>query len=291
MRISIVGVGLQGGSFGMAVRKAGAAEYVAGVDLDQAILDRACERGAIDEGFLDLNAGVTGADLVVLATPVRSILELLPQVAPLLGRETILFDLGSTKKAIVSTVAELTNSTRYVGGHPMAGVEHTGIEHADPCLLRDATFALVPPHLADETAVVQLTDLVRRIGARPVVIPADRHDKIVSITSHLPYLLSVVLALAAEKMAQEDNRTREFTASGFRDTTRLAASNVRVMTDICLTNSQPILQGIDNLKLLLDNLAKQIEQGDELGLVKMLTQAKKNRTAVFGAKGEPIEEP
>ena len=90
---------------------------------------------------------------------------------------------------------------------------------------------------------------------------------------------------------QEDNRTRELTASGFRDTTRLAASNVRVMADICLTNSQPILQGIDNLKLLLDNLAKQIEQGDELGLVKMLTQAKENRTAVFGTKGEPIEEP
>lgn len=284
MRITIIGVGMLGGSFGMAVRKAGAAEYVAGVDLDGATLERARERGAIDEGFLDLAGGVDGADLVVLASPVRSILEMLPGLAPMLGGETILLDLGSTKGAIVSAVAGQAGIKRYIGGHPMAGTEHSGIEHADDGLLREATFALVPPPAADERAVDLLTDLVREIGARPVVISAGRHDRIVSITSHLPYLLSVALALAAENMARGEDRMGEFAASGFRDTTRLAASNVRVMADICLTNRQPILRGIGDVRRMLDELAEQIEQGNEAELVRMLTQANDGRATVLGER-------
>ncbi|MCY3771400.1 MAG: prephenate dehydrogenase [Gemmatimonadetes bacterium] len=284
MRITIIGVGLLGGSFGMAVRKAGAADHVAGVDLDRATLDRARARGAIDVGYLEPAEGVAGADMVVLATPVRSILEMLPVLAPILGRETILFDLGSTKEAIVSTVAGLAGIRRYVGGHPMAGTEHSGIEHADEGLLRGATFALVPPPAVDEGAVDLLTGLVRRIGARPVVISAERHDRIVSITSHLPYLLSVVLALAAEDMARGESRTGEFTASGFRDTTRLAASNVRVMADICLTNRGPLLNAVGEARRLLDDLAAQIEQGNETELVRMLTDAKDGRTSVSGER-------
>lgn len=284
MQITIIGVGLLGGSFGMAVRKAGVADRVTGVDLDQDTLDRALERGAIDAGFLDLAQGVEGADLVVLATPVRSILALLPVLAPLLGRDTILFDLGSTKETIVSAVGNQTGITRYVGGHPMAGTEHAGIEHADDGLLREATFALVPGSDVDEGAVVLLRDLVLRIGARPVVISAERHDRIVSVTSHLPYLLSVVLALAAENMAREEDRMGAFTASGFRDATRLAASNVRVMADICLTNRPSILSGIADARRLLDDLAKQIEKGHEEELVKTLAQAKESRAGVLGER-------
>ncbi len=284
MRISIIGVGLLGGSFGMAVRKAGVADRVAGVDLDPVTLERARERGAIDEGFLDLAEGVAAADVVVLATPVRSILEMLPVLTPVLGRETILFDLGSTKEAIVCAAAGLAGITRYVGGHPMAGTEHSGIEHADDGLLRGATFALVPPPEVDDGAVDLLTDLVRRIGAHPVVISAERHDRIVSVTSHLPYLLSVVLALAAESMARGEDRLGAFTASGFRDTTRLAASNVRVMADICLTNRRPLLRAVEEARRLLDDLAAQIEQGNETELVRMLTRAKDGRASVSGER-------
>lgn len=284
MRITIIGVGLLGGSFGMAVRKAGAAERVAGVDLDRAILDRALERGAIDAGYLELAAGVDGADLVVLATPVRSILDMLPGLAPLLGGETILLDLGSTKEAIVSAVAGQAGIRRYVGGHPMAGTEHTGIDHADDGLFQDATFALVPPPAVDEGALDLLRDLVLRMGARPAVIPAERHDRIVSVTSHLPYLLSVVLSLAAENMARGEDRLGEFAASGFRDTTRLAASTVRVMADICLTNGRPLLRGIEDARRLLDDLAAQIEEGRESDLVKTLAKAKESRTSLLGER-------
>ncbi len=284
MRITIIGVGLLGGSFGMAARKAGAAERVAGVDLDRTILDRALERGAIDAGYLDMAEGVEGADLVVLATPVRSILDMVPRLAPLLDENAILLDLGSTKEAIVSAVAGQAGIKRYVGGHPMAGTEHTGIEHADDGLFQDATFALVPPPAVDEGALDLLKNLVRRIGARPAVIPAERHDRIVSVTSHLPYLLSVVLALAAEQTAREENRLGEFAASGFRDTTRLAASTVRVMADICLTNGRPLLRGIENARRLLDDLAVLIGEGRESDLVKTLTKAKESRAALLGER-------
>ena len=270
-----------GGSFGMALRESGAADRVAGVDLEQATLDRAIERGAVDEGFLDLTEGVDGADLVVLATPVRAILEMLPGLASIIGGETVLLDLGSTKEAIVSTVASQAGIKRYVGGHPMAGTEHAGIEHADARLLQDATFALVPPPAVDEGAVDLIKGLVRRIGARPVVISAERHDRIVAITSHLPYLLSVVLALAAENMAREEDRLGAFAASGFRDTTRLAASNVRVMADICLTNGRPLLRGIEDARRLLDDLATLIEEGRGSELVRTLTTAKESRASLL----------
>ena len=281
MRVTIIGVGLLGGSFGMALRKSGAADRVAGVDLDRATLDRAIERGAVDEGFLNLAEGVDGADLVVLATPVRAILEMLPDLASILGGETVLLDLGSTKEAIVSTVASQAGIKRYVGGHPMAGTERAGIEHADARLLQDATFALVPPPAVDEGAVDLLTDLVRGIGACPVVISAERHDRIVSITSHLPYLLSVALALAAENMAREEDQLGAFAASGFRDTTRLAASNVRVMADICLTNGRPLLRGIEDARRLLDDLAALIEEGRGSELVRTLTTAKESRASLL----------
>lgn len=282
MRITIIGLGLLGGSFGMAVRKTGAAESVTGVDLDRAVLDRALERGAIDAGTLVKAEGLEGADLVVLATPVRSILDMLPGLGPLLGEDTILLDLGSTKEAVVSAVADQTGIRRYVGGHPMAGTEHAGIDHADAGLFQNATFALVPPLAVDDDALNLLKDLVRRIGARPAVIPAERHDRIVSVTSHLPYLLSVVLALAAEETAREEERLGEFAASGFRDTTRLAASTVRVMADICLTNGRPLLRAIEDVRRMLDDLAAQIEDGRESELVRTLTKAKDGRAALLG---------
>ena len=284
MQITIVGVGLQGGSLGMAIRKAGAASRVVGVDLDPGTLHRACERGAIDEGFLNIDEGIYEAEIVILATPVRSILRILPELVTKISPDTILFDLGSTKKAIISTVAELAGPVRYIGGHPMAGTEHTGIDHGDDQLFNNATFALVPSNPTDEKAIEALSGLVHKIGARPIIISAENHDRIVSMTSHLPYLLAVVLSLAVEKMANRENKTWEFAASGFRDTTRLAGANVRMMTDICLTNKEPILSGVEEIKILLDTLAEHIEKGNELELVRALTQANESRTTLFGER-------
>ncbi len=288
MNITIIGLGLLGGSFGLAIRQAQAANRVIGIDLNQEIIDRACERGAIDEGHLDSVEAVREADLVVLAMPVRTIIDTVSALADCLSEKTILFDLGSTKAAISRKIAALPIAVRYIGGHPMAGTEQAGIDAAAAGLFSGAPFALVPPAPVDDEAVELLSCLIRAIGAYPIIIPADRHDQIVAMTSHLPYLLSAALVQTAEKTAQTEHRLWDFVAGGFRDTSRVAASNVRVMTDICLTNQKPILKGIEQTQQALAQMAVWIKEGDQQALEAALTQSKATRTRVFGERGTTL---
>lgn len=283
-RIVIVGLGLLGGSFGLAVRQTQAVREVTGVDVSLDILERARERGAIDRGTLDLEEAMAQTDLAVLAMPIRAIIERLPRVAQALPEGAILFDLGSTKEEIRRAAAALPRHIRYVGGHPMAGAEHAGIDAATATLFSGATFALTPPEPPDDRAIELLDALIRRIGAHPTMIPSERHDRIVAMTSHLPYLLSAALVKTAGDAAHEDHRLWDFAASGFRDTSRVAASNVRVMTDICLTNRAPILDGIARVRHTLDQLARWIENGDEDRLSKTLEQVKQIRDRAFGER-------
>ena len=289
MTITIVGLGLLGGSFGLAIRQAQAAREVVGVDLSQDILDRAIERGAIDRGELDLAAGMHGADVVVLATPVRAMLKAMPDVVAHLPDQAILFDLGSTKQTLLERIDALDRPIRYVGGHPMAGTEYAGIDAAQATLFSGATFALIPVPPADEEALTILRTLVRRIGAHPVLISAERHDRIVALTSHLPYLLSSTLVHAASDAAREEPRLWDFVAGGFRDTSRVAASNVRVMVDILLTNRTPILNGIEQAKQKLDQFAQWIETGNDQALEASLSQGRATRTRVFGERGRTVQ--
>lgn len=289
MTITIVGLGLLGGSFGLAIRQAQAAREVVGVDLSRDILDRAIERGAIDRGELNLAAGLRGADIVVLATPVRAMLNDLPDVAAHLADRSILFDLGSTKQTLRERIAALDRPIRYVGGHPMAGTEYAGIDAAQATLFSGATFALIPVPPVDEEALTLLSALVRSIGAHPVLISAERHDHIVALTSHLPYLLSSALVHAASDAAREEPRLWDFVAGGFRDTSRVAASNVRVMVDILLTNRKPILNGLDQARKQLDQLAHWIETGNDQALEESLSQGKATRARVFGERGRTVQ--
>jgi prephenate dehydratase/prephenate dehydrogenase len=285
-RITIVGLGLLGGSFGLALRQAGAVRDVVGVDVAEDIIQKARECGAIDRGSLDVKEAMVGADIVVLAMPVRTIIELLPDLVLSLPRETLLFDLGSTKGEISRAIDDLDHPVRYVGGHPMAGTEHAGIEAAQATLFSSATFALVPHPPVDDAGISILTDIIRRIGANPTVISADRHDRIVAKTSHVPYLLSSALVRATEESAQTDPRLWDFAAGGFRDTSRVAASNVRVMADICLTNRAHVLSGLADAQSELGQIAQWIRDGDRDALEKALSEARTVRTRVFGERGQ-----
>lgn len=287
-RVTIIGLGLLGGSFGLAVRQARAAGEVIGVDVSQAILDRAMDRGAIDRGTLDLSLAVAAGDLVVLAMPVRTIIAMLPNIARHMADQAILFDLGSTKDAIEQAVDMLPERVRYVGGHPMAGTERAGIDAAEATLLAGATFALTPHPPPDDEALTLLSDLIRHMGAHPTIIPAKRHDRIVAMTSHVPYLMSAALVRMADGIAHEDPRLWDFAAGGFRDTSRVAASNTRVMVDICLTNRENILAGLDRAQMELGQLAQWIKDGNEQALETALRQAGAVRTRVFGERGRMV---
>jgi prephenate dehydrogenase len=253
MRVAIIGVGLIGGSFGLALKSCGFAGSIAGVD-QKGVLEAALRRGAIDEACAEIEPAVVGADLVLLATPILTTLDLLERVRRAAGPAAMVTDTGSTKFQICGHAATLfADGPWFVGGHPLAGRERHGIEAAEAALFAGASWALTPQrvtHLQTEPGR-HLMECLKAIGASPVVMDAEAHDEIVSWTSHLPQLASTALAAAIEENLADPEDLR-LSGSGLRDSTRLADSSYRVWRDICLTNG-------DNLDVALAALVQKLE--------------------------------
>jgi prephenate dehydrogenase len=274
-RVAVVGLGLMGSSLTGALR--GQCRTVVGVARRAETVEVALARNLIDRGTTDLAHGVRGADVVILATPVRVVLRLLAEIGPLLREECLLMDLGSTKSQIVARMAELPDHVQPLGGHPMCGKELSGIEVADSMLYGGSTFVLIPLPRTSVAALALGRSLVEAIGARAVVLEPDRHDRLVAAVSHLPYLVACGLVGTAEWVASTDPMAREVAASGFRDTSRLAASDVTMMLDILLTNRQAVAETLKAYQAHLCNLAHLIQAGDEEGLRTVLTTSRHSR--------------
>jgi prephenate dehydrogenase len=253
-RVAIVGLGLIGGSWGLALKKCGFAGHRVGCDQPE-ILERALVRGAIDEAANDLEAAVRDADLVILAAPVGAILDLLPRLRQAASPRALLTDVGSTKRLICQRAREiLGDEPLFLGGHPLAGKERSGLEHADGALFQNARYVLAPldsGHLSDPR-VAAFRSLLEKIGARPYVTDASSHDRAVAFLSHLPQLLSSGLASLVAEEGGAGQLPLELAASGFRDVTRLAEGPYSVWRDICLTN-------IENIQRALDSLIEKLE--------------------------------
>jgi prephenate dehydrogenase len=283
--VAIVGLGLMGGSLAGALR--GRCGTVVGVARRVETVQAALERGLVDRGTGDLEAGVRRADVVVLATPVRVILRLLAEIGPLLADGCVLMDVGSTKAHIVAEMARLPGHVQPLGGHPMCGKEVSGIEAADDSLYRGHTFVLTPLPRTSEAALALGRALAEAVGARPLVLEAQRHDRLVATISHLPYLLACGLVGTAESLAAADPAVWEVAASGFRDTSRLAASDVTMMLDILLTNREAVLEALGICEARLQDLAHLLEatdsdcaSGEEEQLRAVLTAARARRTGM-----------
>ena len=268
-RVAVVGLGLMGGSLAGALR--GRCRTVVGVARRTETIEAALARGLLDQGTTDLASGVRQANVVVLATPVRVILRLLDEIGPLLPEECLLMDLGSTKAQIVARMAALPAHVQLLGGHPMCGREVSGIAAADPTLYRGHTFVLAPLPRTSQAALALGRALVEAAGARPLILDPDRHDRLVATASHLPYLLACALVGAAETAASTDPTVWDVAASGFRDTSRLAASDVTMMLDILLTNQEAVLEALNTCDEQIRHLTRLVEAGDEQGLRTMLS--------------------
>jgi prephenate dehydrogenase len=263
-RVAVVGLGLMGGSLAGALR--GRCRAVVGVARRTETIEAALARGLLDQGTTDLASGVRQADVVVLATPVRVILRLLDEIGPLLPEGCLLMDLGSTKTQIVARMAALPAHVQLLGGHPMCGREVSGIAAADPTLYRGHTFVLTPLPRTSQAALALGRALVEAAGARPLILDPDRHDRLVAVASHLPYLLACALVGAAETAASTDPMVWNVAASGFRDTSRLAASDVTMMLDILLTNRGAVLEALGTCDAQLCHLTGLVASGDEESL-------------------------
>ncbi len=282
-RVVIVGLGLMGGSLAGDLRKRGACREVRGVARRAETIEEAMRRGFIHVGTCDLAEGVEQADLIVLATPVRTILELIPQVGSLAPAGCLLMDLGSTKARIVEAMKALPPHILVIGGHPLCGKEVSGLKAAEADLYDGATFVLTPLQRTSPEALTLAQELAEAVGARPLLMDAERHDRLVAAVSHLPYLLSVGLVATAEEMAAEDELIWELAASGFRDTSRLAASDVTMMLDILLTNRQAVGETLSCFTNQLNALAHLLE-ADKVQTLKLKLQTAKLKVQRPGFK-------
>jgi prephenate dehydrogenase len=271
-QITIVGVGLIGGSFALAARRAGIAERVAGWDSPE-VLDAARKLGVIDDVDDALGTGkLSSADLVYLAAPVGAILNFLRTRGASLKPGAIVTDAGSTKREICRVAREaLPREVAFVGGHPMSGSEKTGVQFADADLFRGAAYALVAAKSANTDAMRAVSEVVNAIGALPIVLTAEQHDRVAARISHTPQMLSTALALAVAGTGGTVALT--MAGSGFVEMTRLAESRWSVWEDICRTNADELTSALDETIAELEAVRAAISSGDFSSLQEMFDAA------------------
>ncbi len=257
--VAIVGVGLLGGSLGMALKARRLARHVVGIGRRLERLDDAVRLGAIDSGVTELRQGVADADLIVLCTTVGHIQEALREVLPLARPAAVVTDVGSTKTAIVAAAG---GDPRFVGSHPMAGSERTGVEAAAPRLFQDATWVLTPTDSTDPRTFHQVRALAQQIGASTLVATPEAHDRMVALTSHLPHVLSAALMRQAADARLHSPDLPRVAAGSFADMTRVSASSPDIWRDVCLTNRDAVLAALIVYRRQLDVLEAAVTQND-----------------------------
>ena len=257
--IVIAGVGLIGGSIGLGVRQRFLARRTIGLDQDPAALDAARGLGVIDESRLEVGPWLREADLVVLATPSKSIVPLALAMRPHLADDAVVTDVGSVKAEVVAALSEL----RFVGGHPMAGSDRAGVVHADAGLLENAVWVLTPNERSDAAAVDRVQGFVEALGARPIRVGPDRHDRLVATVSHVPYLVAVALTTLVGS-GDERELTMLLAAGGFRDLTRVASGSPRMSRDMIALNRDAVRSAMRLFRSELQDLDGLLDDDDAL---------------------------
>jgi prephenate dehydrogenase len=265
-RVTILGTGLIGGSFALALRKYTAEIHITGWDRPEVVREAQSSRG-IDVSFSgELAPALENADLVYLALPIGATVDLLPEVARLASPNTLITDACSTKVRITEDAAELfpEDSTKlFLGGHPMAGKELSGIAHADADLFRDNTYALIGAS-SDQTdsRISAFVKILEKIGARPLWLGAQQHDYAVGLASHLPQLAAVALASFLYDHLDENGLPITLAGPGLRDSLRLAGSPYSTWRDIVLTNREVLSAALDLFARRLDDLRERLATRD-----------------------------
>jgi prephenate dehydrogenase len=241
VKIAIVGVGLIGGSVGLAARERLGAE-VAGWDPVPGVLEAALEVGAVDAAVRDLAAALDGAEAAFVAAPVGALPGAVRAALSVAADDCVVTDVGSTKRTVVESV----DDERFIGGHPLAGAANAGVRHARAELFDGATWYLTPTATTRGTLYERLHRLLSGLGARPAALDADTHDRMLATVSHLPHVLANVLVAQAARARTEEGQPLPATGPSFRDVTRVAGSNTSIWRDIYLANADALIDAIDD---------------------------------------------
>ena len=280
-RLAIIGVGLIGGSLALALRARGAVSEVIGIGRGEANLRRGVELGVIDRYSLDPCAGVKDADLVFLATPVCTIAGILGQIAPYLAPGAIVTDGGSAKEEIVATCEPLMQEgTFFIGGHPIAGTEHSGVEAAFATLYENRRCILTPTGLTDPAALATVVKMWEMAGSEVVLMDVHKHDRVLAAISHLPHMVAYSLVNSVGGYDRFDENILRYSAGGFRDFTRIASSDPVMWRDIALMNREAILEMMDFFAGSLAELRRLVATADSTGLETFFARSKEQRDAI-----------
>ncbi len=277
-RIALVGVGLIGGSLGLALKKRNLVKEVVGIGHRQESLDKALQVGAVDRVTLKLEEGVKDVGLVFVATPVGLITEMVKRIMVTLPQGAVITDVGSVKEGIVSEVKGiLPEGIFFLGGHPLAGSEKRGVEEARADLFENSVCVLTPGEETSSEASEMVKSLWESVGAKVLVMKPEEHDFLLAATSHLPHLLAATLVNLVSGLKEGDTRITSLTASGFKDTTRIAASSPELWRDICLSNRNNLMTMIDRFTGLLEEIKEHISNEDSILLREDFAKAKSFR--------------
>lgn len=259
-KIAIIGTGLIGSSLGLALQQSQIKDLqVVGTDSEHQARSGAQKKGAFHRVENRLYNAVEDADIVVLATPVMAMKEMMEVLGPELPEGCIVTDVGSSKRVVIEWADQfLPDTVDFVGGHPMAGKETPGPEGAEATLFVDKTYCIIPSSRASQRAVAEISTMVEAVGAKPYFIGLDEHDSFVAAASHLPFLLSTALVECTSKSANWED-IAQLASSGYRDITRLAAGDPVMHRDISVTNAQPIVAWIDTFIRELYEFRKLLE--------------------------------
>ncbi|MBF0484732.1 MAG: prephenate dehydrogenase/arogenate dehydrogenase family protein [Candidatus Omnitrophica bacterium] len=274
-QITIIGVGMMGGSLGLAIKKHKLAKEVVGLSFQQSSLIKAMKIGAVDVATTDLAKAVRNADLLILATPVETIIQFLPKLNPYLRKNCYITDIGSTKSDIVDMAEKLLAfPNNFVGSHPLAGSEKRGVENAVPDLFSNVKCIITPVKTTNAQAIEKVKLFWHKMGTEVLTMEPEQHDQVLSYVSHLPHMAAFSLMGAVpEDMLQ-------YAASGLKDTTRVAASSPQMWSDICRSNGKYIIKAIDDMVKELAIIRQGIIDKDEKVLMDKFEKAKVKREKI-----------
>jgi len=274
-KIAIVGVGLIGGSVGLAVRKKRLAKAVVGICRRRSSAQKAVMARAVESVTLDMKKGLQGADLVLIAAPIGKTILLAKKCSRYMERGAILTDVASAKNKIVQKIEKgIPGKVKFVGTHPMAGRETSGVKCAHHDLFKDAPVVIVRTKRTDKRALSKVKRFWIALGAKTFVLSPDRHDRLVSLISHLPHAASALLVLS------QDKNSLKFSAGGFKDITRISSSDPGMWADIFLAADKDLLKSLSGFSRRLKAFEKAVKKKDRKALISLLKKAKKTRDSL-----------